>query len=142
MIDIQDVDWTRLTEFASRVTLPMQGLACVVRGVPGGDGFVGHAGKCDKYLEIALSLNQDRQSFAEVFLHELGHCARGHCSRPISEPGLTVYNFQHLTDPRIRKMAEDRHALIEREAGEFADAAQREFEWQFGAWWVDWPFVG
>jgi len=142
MIDSSTVDWHRLTEFATRLTYPAHGLACVVRGVPGGDGFLGHAGKCDKYFEIELSLSQGRPSFTRVFLHELGHLAQGHCSRPISEPGLTVYNFQYIKDARIRKMAEDRHALIEREANSFADVAQLEFERHYGAGWVDWPFVG
>lgn len=142
MIDASTVDWRRLTDFATRLTYPAHGLACVVRGVPGGDGFLGHAGKAAQFFEIELSMAQARPSFTRTFLHELGHLVQGHCSRPIAEPGLTVYNFQYLGDARIRKMAEDRHALIEREAEQFADVAQRELERQLGAAWVDWPFVG
>lgn len=141
VISIRDVDWTRLTEFASRLTLPAAGLACVVRGVPGGDGFLGHAGKAAQFYEIEMCLDQTRGSFTRTYLHELGHCVRAHPSRPIAEPGLTVYNFQYLADARIRKMAEDRHALIEREAEQFADMLQATFEREFGAAWLDWPFV-
>lgn len=140
MIDASTVDWDRLTWFASRLTVPAHGVACVVRGVPGGDGFLGHAGKQEHYYEIEVALHQGRESFMRTFLHEVGHVYKAHCSRPISAPGLTVYNFQYIADARIRKMAEDRHALIEREANEFSDQAQATFEREFGAAWVDWPF--
>lgn len=144
MIDASTVDWVRLSEFASRLTLPAQGLACVVRGVPDGDGTWGQAGKAATYYEIEMALDHPtRAQFTRTFLHECGHVARGHCTTPIHGEGkISQRAIQYVTDAKFRGMLQARVDLIEREANEFADLAQATFEREFGAAWVDWPFVG
>lgn len=141
MINVQDVDWVRLTRFASDVTLKATGKACVVRG-GFESGCWGSAGFDGRFYEIELTLSQPREQLARTFLHELGHCANNHPRRTIKSGGLTLRTVDYVEDAAFREGVRARLHTIESEADAFADAAQGIFEQEMGMAWREWPFVG
>lgn len=142
MIALNDVDWQRLTRFASDITLKATGTACVVRaGFEAGCwGSQGHDGR---FYEIELNLSQPREQLARTFLHELGHACHEHVkTKTIAAGGYALRNVDTIEDAEFREAVRARLHVMEGEANAFADTAQRVFEAQLGPSWAEWPFVG